>query len=171
MRGALTEAWAGSFGGLFVNTWTASWSRVERRQSLDTLQPAERSARMALVKSRNTRPELEVRKLLWSMGYRCRLNRSDVPGKPDIPVSSGAIMPVPTSIHERISQASSPQRRLPKSRVAFWNEKFKRNVERDRTVQLQLTDFGWRSLAIWECEIKDRAQLRSKIGRFLDAKC
>lgn len=135
---------------------------------MDTLQPAQRSARMARVRSRDTKPERAVRKLLSEMGHRYRLNRTDVPGKPDIAfVGKKLAIFVHGCFWHRHDCAAGI--RMPKSRIAFWAKKFKQNVERDRLVQSQLASSGWRTLVIWECEIKDRSRLRRKVGMFLNA--
>ena len=113
----------------------------------------QRSRNMSAIKSKNTKPEIAVRKLLHSMGYRFRLHRKDLPGSPDI------VLPkYKTAIfvhgcfwhrHENCKYATTP-----KTRSAFWESKFNENIRRDRTNQNNLIKLGWKVLVIWECDLK-----------------
>lgn len=133
----------------------------------DTLKPAERSARMALIKGRNTKPEMVVRQLLHSMGYRYRLHAKDLPGKPDIIFRSRrkAIF-VHGCFWHRHSDLSCRLARLPKSRLDFWEAKLEGNRERDRANIESLGEMGWDVLIVWECELRDREQLGNKLVGF-----
>ena len=123
---------------------------------------ASRSKNMSAIKSKNTKPEVEVRKLLHSMGFRFRLHKKDLPGSPDI------VLPKYKTVifvhgcfwhrHENCKYASNP-----KTRVEFWNKKFKDNIERDFVNQEELKSFGWKSKIIWECETKNIDKLREKL--------
>ena len=114
----------------------------------------QRSRNMSAIKSKNTKPEIKVRKILHSMGYRFRLHRKDLPGSPDI------VLPKYKTIifvhgcfwhrHENCKYASTP-----KTRPAFWESKFNENIKRDRTNQNNLIKLGWKVLVIWECELKN----------------
>jgi DNA mismatch endonuclease (patch repair protein) len=135
---------------------------------MDTLSREERSERMRRVRSSNTKPELELRTLVWGLGYRYRTNRRDLIGHPDI-----AFIGRKRSIflhgcfwhrHDCING-----QRAPKSKRAFWRAKFKKNVERDIRVMRQIRAAGWRALVIWECELLDRSKVARRIERFLDA--
>ncbi len=135
---------------------------------MDTLTPTERSAHMALVRAKNTKPELLVRRLVHSMGYRYRLHRRDLPGTPDL------VFPGRRKVifihgcfwhrHARCSLA-----RLPKSRGDFWLPKLTANAERDVRNVRALRRLGWSVLAIWECQLGNTANLANRIRRFLDA--
>ena len=113
-----------------------------------------RSKNMSSIKSKNTKPEIAVRKLLHSMGYRFRLHRKDLPGSPDI------VLPKYKTVifvhgcfwhrHENCKYASNP-----KTRKEFWESKFKANVKRDKEIQEKIKNIGWHSVVIWECQIKD----------------
>ena len=121
----------------------------------------QRSRNMSAIKSKNTKPEITVRKLLHSMGYRFRLHRKDLPGSPDI------VLPkYKTAIfvhgcfwhrHENCKYASTP-----KTRKEFWENKFKANVKRDLEIQEKIKNIGWQSVVIWECELKSKKQIKQK---------
>lgn len=135
---------------------------------MDTLTPAERSARMALVRAKDTKPELLVRRLVHGMGYRYRLHRRDLPGTPDLvfPGRSKVIFIHGCFWHRHASCALA---RLPKSRVDFWLPKLTANAERDARNVRALRRLGWSVLTIWECQLGDTANLANRIRGFLDA--
>ena len=113
----------------------------------------QRSRNMSAIKSKNTKPEIAVRKLLHSLGYRFRLHRKDLPGSPDI------VLPKYKTVifvhgcfwhrHENCKYASTP-----KTRPEFWESKFGENVKRDKTNQKHLIKLGWKIIIIWECELR-----------------
>ena len=117
---------------------------------------------MSAIKSKNTKPEIKVRKLLHSMGYRFRLHSKDLPGSPDI------VLPNYKTVifvhgcfwhrHENCKYASTP-----KTRKEFWNKKFTENKKRDSEIQEKIKILDWRSVVIWECETKNIENLRDKI--------
>jgi DNA mismatch endonuclease, patch repair protein len=135
---------------------------------MDTLTPSERSAQMRRVRSIDTKPELELRHIVWGLGYRYRKNRRDVTGQPDV-----AFMGRKRAIFlhgcfwHRHDCASG--RRAPKSRTDFWATKFERNVRRDAVVMADLKASGWRALVIWECELSNRPRVERRVRKFLDA--
>ena len=135
---------------------------------MDTLTPAERSARMALVRAKDTKPELLVRRLVHGMGYRYRLHRRDLPGTPDLvfPGRSKVIFIHGCFWHRHVACALA---RLPKSRSDFWLPKLTANAERDARNVRELRRLGWSVLTIWECQLGDTAKLANRIRRFLDA--
>ena len=122
----------------------------------------QRSRNMSAIKSKNTKPEIKVRKVLHSMGYRFRLHSKDLPGSPDI------VLPKYKTVifvhgcfwhrHENCKYASTP-----KIRQEFWHKKFKTNIERDLEIQDKIKNLDWRSVVIWECETKNIENLRDKI--------
>jgi DNA mismatch endonuclease, patch repair protein len=132
----------------------------------DKISKARRSANMRAVRSRNTRPEIQVRRVAHCLGYRFRLHRRDLPGKPDIafPGRQKAIF-----VHGCFWHQHSGCRRatVPKSNRTFWRSKFARNAERDAEQLAAIRKRGWRALVIWECETKDSLKLAHKIRRFL----
>jgi DNA mismatch endonuclease (patch repair protein) len=135
---------------------------------MDTLTRQERSERMRRVKSRDTKPELELRRLVWALGHRYRKNRRDVIGQPDLAfVGRRRAIFLHGCFWHRHDCASG--RRAPKSKTAFWNTKFKQNVRRDALVMKKLKAAGWRSLVIWECELEDSLRVKRRVRKFLDA--
>ncbi len=135
---------------------------------MDMLKPSERSALMARIGGRNTKPELMVRHLLHGMGYRYRLHRSDLPGRPDIVFSSRrkAIFVHGCFWHRH---PGCRYAYTPKTRAAFWKRKFERNVARDSMVLGRLNEMGWEAFVVWECELEDPEAVGNRLVRFLDA--
>ena len=137
-----------------------------RLEPMDTISPARRSAVMARIKGRNTGPELAVRRLVHGMGYRFRLHRKDLPGRPDLVFSPRKKVIFVHGCywhrHEGCRFAYSP-----KSNLEFWTTKFSSNVARDRRVEQELAQLGWKVLTIWECEIADAERLRGNLVEFL----
>lgn len=135
---------------------------------MDTLTPAERSARMALVCAKDTKPELLVRRLVHGMGYRYRLHRRGLPGTPDLVFPGrGKVIFIHGCFWHR--HARCVLARLPKSRSDFWLPKLTANAERDARNVRALRRLGWGVLTIWECQLGDSAKLANRIRRFLDA--
>ena|SRR5271157_871644 len=131
---------------------------------MDIYNREKRSQIMANVKSRNTKPEMVVRKLLFSMGYRYRINYSRLPGKPDIvlPKYHSAIFVHGCFWHHHKGCSKS---KYPSTNHEFWVRKIVSNVKRDRKNIASLERLGWKVLVIWECETK-RADLHQKIQRY-----
>ena len=135
---------------------------------MDSLNREERSAQMALVRAKNTRPELAVRRLIHSLGYRYRLHGKGLPGKPDLVFTSrGAIIFVHGCFWHRHSGCALA--RLPKSRLEFWAAKLNANRIRDQQNERKLRALGWRVMVIWECQIANVERLAARVGRFLNA--
>ncbi|MEJ8574150.1 very short patch repair endonuclease [Microbaculum marinum] len=132
----------------------------------DRLTPERRSYLMSRVRGKDTIPELRVRKLAHALGYRFRLHRRDLPGKPDLVFPRlGKIAFVHGCFWHRHEgcRLATPS----KSRTEFWEAKFARNVERDQRVQEELRKLGWDVIVIWECETRDPRKLENKVRRFL----
>jgi len=125
-----------------------------------------RSKTMRAVKDRDTAPEMAVRKIAHGMGFRYRLHRSDLPGKPDLvfPRLKKAIFVHGCFWHQHDCPRGA---RVPKSSQEYWLPKLRRNQERDRENQAKLQESGWELLVIWECEVKDHARLHDRIRVFL----
>ncbi len=119
----------------------------------DPLTPEKRSWLMGRIRSANTKPELVLRSLLHRCGYRFSLRRKDLPGKPDIVLRKYRTVIFVHGCfwhrHPNCIQASEP-----KTRPEFWNEKFARNVARDRRNREELAARGWQVLVVWECELR-----------------
>ena len=134
---------------------------------MDTLTPGERSERMGRVRAKDTKPEMVVRRLVHSLGYRYRLHSRTLPGHPDM-VFAGrrkAIFVHGCFWHRH--HASCPLTRTPKSRLEFWSAKFDQNVKRDGECQARLRELGWALLVVWECELRDGNALAKRIIEFL----
>jgi DNA mismatch endonuclease, patch repair protein len=139
---------------------------------MDTLTPAERSERMGLVRHKDTRPELVVRRLVHGMGYRYRLHRRDLPGHPDLVFPRlRKIIFIHGCFWHRHAAAECKLARLPKSRQDFWVPKLEANRARDARNQEALSTAGWRVLVVWECELRHKEQLENKLKRFLEGAC
>jgi DNA mismatch endonuclease, patch repair protein len=128
--------------------------------------PETRSRIMRAVKGQNTTPELVVRRLVFGSGYRYRLHRKDLPGKPDLvfPRLRKIIF-----VHGCFWHAHTCARgaRIPQNNRQYWVQKIQRNAIRDRKNRAALKKLGWEVHIIWECELKDVGKLQSGIGRFL----
>lgn len=120
---------------------------------MDKHTPEQRHRNMAAVKGKNTKPEIAIRKLLHAQGYRFRLHRKDLPGKPDI------VLPKYKTVifingcfwhqHEGCKHAA-----IPATNRDFWETKLNSNKARDQRIRQELQSLGWRVLTLWECEIK-----------------
>src|SRR6266446_911402 len=132
----------------------------------DPLTRQQRSRQMGLVKSKDTRPEIVVRRAVWALGFRYRLHSGDVPGHPDIVLRAlrKAIFVHGCFWHRH---RGCPRTRTPKSRVLFWKKKFDKNVARDRSVRIRLARAGWKVLVIWECMSEKPAVLEATLRSFL----
>ena len=133
---------------------------------MDTMTPSERSERMALIRSRDTKPELAVRSLVHGMGYRYRLHSKDLPGHPDLILKSRLKVIFVHGCFWHLHR-NCPKCRLPKSNRDYWKPKLERNTARDKRVSRQLRNRGWRSLVVWECELSDTARLARRLCDFL----
>ncbi|MBB1178038.1 very short patch repair endonuclease [Pseudomonas sp. FW305-3-2-15-E-TSA4] len=134
----------------------------------DKLTPARRSANMARIRSKDTKPEMIVRRAAHALGFRFRLHRKNLPGKPDLvfPARKAVIFVHGCFWHQHDAQQCADGRR-PKSNTGYWSEKLDRNIARDASAQAALAQAGWRSLVIWECETTDPSKLSRIIQDFL----
>ena len=107
---------------------------------------------MSHVKSKNTAPEIKLRSILHRNGFRFRLNRKDLPGKPDIvlPKYKAVIF-----VHGCFWHGHDCKRgQRPQTNVEFWNKKINKNMERDKQDIIKLKELGWRVMVVWECDLK-----------------
>jgi DNA mismatch endonuclease, patch repair protein len=124
---------------------------------------------MSLVRSKNSRPELKVRKAVFALGYRFRLHDRTLAGCPDLVFKKARrVIFVHGCFWHRHGRCSLA--RVPKSRVNFWLAKLESNRLRDVTNQRRLKAAGWKVLTIWECQLKSAALVNYRLRRFLDAK-
>ncbi len=132
----------------------------------DRISSARRSWNMSRIKGKDTCPEIVVRSILHRLGYRFRLHRKDLPGKPDI------VLPKHETVifvngcfwhrHTGCRQATTP-----KSNTGFWKKKFADTIKRDRKQQRLLKEAGWRVLVLWECQINDSDDSSSRIDTLM----
>lgn len=132
--------------------------------AMDRISPEARSQNMSRVRGKDTKPEIAVRKLLHARGYRFRLQRRDLPGKPDI------VLPrYHTAVfvhgcfwhgHEGCKRAA-----LPSTRTEFWSEKISKNAVRDRRTIEELDKLGFRSVIIWQCELRQPDAVMQRIDQ------
>ncbi len=133
----------------------------------DRIPPEHRSWNMSRIRGRDTKPEVLVRSLLHRMGYRFRLHRTDLPGKPDIVLPKyRTIVLVHGCFWHRHRNCRFAY--TPKSRMEFWNAKFARNVERDLDVRRQLRKLGWKVVVVWECQLTKVHRLHALFSRIRD---
>jgi DNA mismatch endonuclease, patch repair protein len=138
---------------------------MSKSNSPPSLNPT-RSRLMARIRSKDTAPEKLVRRMLFSMGYRFRIHRKDLPGCPDIVFISRrkAIFINGCFWHQH---HGCPRAKLPATNQEYWLPKLKRNRQRDDKAIKLLAQLGWKTLTIWECEMKDDTELRKKLKSFL----
>lgn len=134
---------------------------------MDTVTPAERSALMGRIRSKDTHPEIVVRSLLHRLGYRFRLHRKDLPGKPDIvlPKYRKIIFVQGCFWHGHTCRLASK----PKSNEGYWNSKIATNRARDARNTEALRLQGWTVLELWECEVRRLEGLEEKLRAFLQS--
>ena len=145
---------------------------------MDKVSPEQRHKNMAAIHSKNTKPEMLVRKGLWSRGFRYRLNHKRLPGHPDLVLKKyrtcifvngcfwhGHNVEMPTRLldfarNDRGEEEvkSSECCKIPKTNREFWVEKIRRNKERDKEDQKKLAALGWHCITVWECELKPKVR-------------
>ncbi|RKX59739.1 MAG: very short patch repair endonuclease [Thermodesulfobacteriota bacterium] len=133
---------------------------------MDIFSREKRSQIMSRVSGKNTKPEIAVRSLLHNLGYRFRLHRKDLPGKPDItlPKHKKVIFVHGCFWHGHTDCSRSKR---PSTNEEFWREKLDKNIERDKASVKALEQLGWGVLTVWTCEVKDKDKLKTKLLSFL----
>lgn len=170
-RGARRRPGPGAFAraiGVAERTGLLQTNLADVRRTMDTLSPLQRSARMSRIRLRDTKPELAVRRLVYGLGYRYRLHRPELPGKPDMVfVGRCAVIFIHGCFWHRHPDPSCKLARMPKSRLEFWEPKLTSNRERDLAAEQMLNESGWRVLTVWECELRHREAVAAKVRDFL----
>jgi DNA mismatch endonuclease, patch repair protein len=133
---------------------------------MDRLSRGHRSWNMSRIKSRDTSPELKVRSVLHSSGYRFRLHRKDLPGKPDIvlPRYRTVIFVHGCFWHRHLDCKYAY---TPKSNIEFWEKKFTANIQRDLRSKKLLQEQGWTVIVVWECQVNNQEILGSYLTNSL----
>ena len=137
---------------------------------MDRLTPQQRHSNMAAIRSKDTKPEIIVRRGLWSRGFRYRLNYKRLPGHPDLVLRKyrtcifvngcfwhGHHIHLPFD-HLQFTIEDSECCKIPKTNREFWVAKIRRNMERDKEEQRKLAAMGWHCITIWECELKPKVR-------------
>ncbi len=121
---------------------------------------------MRNIKSASTAPEVAVRKVVYSLGFRYRLHARDLPGRPDLVfrAQKKAIFVHGCFWHQHRDCVDG---RAPKSNPSYWGPKLRRNVERDSENEAALKALGWKICKIWECEARDKGQVSRRVKSFL----
>ncbi len=136
---------------------------------MDRVTPKQRSANMRAIRSKGMKPEMKVRRLVHGMGYRYRLHRHKLPGRPDMVFSSRhKVIFVHGCFWHQHDSATCKIAHISKSNREYWVPKLERNRARDAEHQQRLRELGWDILAVWECELKDEAKLANRLAEFLD---
>jgi DNA mismatch endonuclease (patch repair protein) len=135
----------------------------------DKLTPERRSENMRRIKSKSMKPEMAVRSLVHRLGYRYRLHRADLPGKPDLVfgVKRKIIFIHGCFWHGHSDPRCIDGNRRPRSNLDYWVPKLDRNRARDAASEAELLRLGWSVLTVWECEIKNASNLAERIRHFL----
>jgi|SRR5215213_976499 len=141
---------------------------IVKTVSYDPLNPSQRSERMKLIRSKNTKVEMKVRRLIHGMGYRYRLHAKALPGSPDLvfPTRKKVIFVHGCFWHQH---DNCRHYRMPRSNLEFWLPRLESNRRRDTKTYSQLDHSGWGYLVVWECELKNLDAVASKIQTFLEA--
>jgi DNA mismatch endonuclease, patch repair protein len=134
---------------------------------VDVFSPVKRSAIMARVRSENTKPEVVVRKVIHSLGYRFRVNQRSLPGKPDIVLARHRKV---IFVHGCFWHGHShcPRGTLPTTNVMFWRSKIQGNKIRDTKVRRMLSTEGWKVLVVWQCQTHDLDVLNKRLKKFFE---
>ena len=135
---------------------------------MDKISKEARSRNMSKITGKNTKPELIVRKKLYEMGYRYRLNVKDLPGKPDIVLKKlKKVIFVHGCFWHRHRGCKFTT--IPKTNTDFWHDKFNKTIQRDKEVMIKMRELGWASKVIWECELKEKNEswLEENLKQFL----
>lgn len=139
---------------IFVGTVTDADDSV----MADVMTKEQRSRCMSRIKGKDTKPEMIVRRWLWSRGYRYRKHVKRLPGTPDIVLRKYGIV---IFIHGCFWHGHEEHMHLPKSTADFWTAKIRRNKERDEAQKDRLRAMGWNVLTIWECQLKPAVRART----------
>ena len=135
---------------------------------MDTLSRAERSKRMALVRSKDTNPESKVRSIVRALGWRSHQNDRRLRGSPDIVLpSAGKIVFVHGCFWHRHQSGRCNLARLPKTRLGFWRPKLEANRRRDIRNNSALRRAGWSVITVWECHLSEPKNVERRLNKFL----
>ncbi len=134
---------------------------------MDTISAEKRSNNMKRIRSKDTAPELLVRRLVYSMGYRYRIHYKQLSGKPDLVFIGRKKVIFVHGCFWHGHNCNKGQRK-PKSNQVYWSTKIDSNIERDFKNRVTLNESGWKILVLWECELNDLTNTEQRIRIFLD---
>ena len=136
---------------------------------MDKIPPQKRAKNMRAIRSKGMKPEMTVRSITHRMGFRYRLHRSDLPGKPDLvfPDRRKAIFVHGCFWHQHTAKTCKITR-IPKSNLEYWIPKLERNNARDKKNRSALRKLGWDVLIVWECQLKNQGKVSVRIESFLE---
>lgn len=134
---------------------------------MDVHTKKQRSYNMSRIKNRDTKPEMIVRRLVYSLGFRYRLHLKDLPGKPDLVFKGRKKVIFVHGCYWHMHDCRYG-RVTPRTNAEFWRKKRESNVTRDKNNIKRLQDSGWEILVIWECETREPEELSTKIKHFLE---
>ena len=145
---------------------------MTKKQQPETDPQRQRSWNMSRIRSKDTKPEMQVRRMVHALGYRYRLHRRDLPGKPDLTFGPRRkiidVRGCYWHAHLRYDPSCREARSEAKSNRAYWGPKMDRNVERDARNLEKLEAEGWQVLIVWECELHDIEAVRRRVIAFLE---
>ena len=133
---------------------------------MDVHNAKQRSFNMSQIRNRDTKPEMIVRKLTFALGFRYRLHRKDLPGKPDLVFAGAKKVVFVHGCYWHVHDCKYG-RVVPKTNAVFWQTKRQSNVDRDMRDQAALAALGWQVLIVWECETRDVGALGERLSKFL----
>jgi len=134
----------------------------------DKISQERRSSNMRAIRNKDMKPEMAVRRAVHRLGYRYRLHRKDLPGKPDMVFSSRrSVIFVHGCFWHQHQDPNCKDGKTPKSNLAYWHPKLERNQARDAENDAALIAQGWRVLVIWECQTTDKENLEKQLISFL----
>lgn len=172
-RLACAKSVAGVFRAqpLYLHWTNAGGGKWRRGKMIDTVSAERRSEIMSRIRGKDTKPEMRVRRMVHAMGYRYRLHRKDLPGRPDMTFPRlGKIIMVHGCFWHQHDDPDCPANRRPKSNQDYWNAKLDRNMVRDAENYSALRELGWEVLVVWECQLKDTAALSARLETFLSSR-
>jgi DNA mismatch endonuclease (patch repair protein) len=127
-----------------------------------------RSQNMRAIRSKHTKPEITIRKILYAKGYRYKLHDKNLPGKPDLVfVKDKKVIFINGCFWHQHQAIECKVRNVPKSNTSYWGPKLARNVARDEKNNSAIKELGWKAITLWECEIRDKQRAYRKMFAFL----
>ncbi len=144
-----------------INAESYTTTRVNKMADIFTKE--KRSEIMARIQGKNTRPEIAIRSFLHRQGYRFRLHKKDLPGKPDIILPKYKTIIFVHGCYWHRHSSCKRGRSIPSTNKDFWLKKFRMTISRDKKNQRELHKLGWKVITFWECEVSENKKLNKKL--------